>query len=75
MSLYLVRRGKYRVKELNCGLKQRKKLENKGFGVGSVIEKLHNSKQISKNLYLTEEGIVSLERRFASSVLVEKVEK
>ena len=75
MSLYLVKTGKYRVKELNCGYKMRRRLENMGFGVGCVVEKTHKPKTISQNDFLTSEGIISLTRRVTNSIFVEKVDK
>ena len=75
MSLYYVRRGRYRVKELNFGRKMERKLENLGFGVDCVVEKLHNPKMVSQHDFLTSVGKISLERRVSNSIFVEKVDK
>ena len=74
MSLYLVKRGKYRVKYLSCGYKLRKRLENMGFGVGEVVEKLYKRKTVDQNKILTSKGEISLSKRFLMSILVEKVD-
>lgn len=74
MSLYLAKKGKYRVKELNFGFKMRRRLENLGFGVDSVIEKQYNPKMKNQTSFLTSEGIISLTRRITDSIIVEKVD-
>lgn len=73
MSLYLVKTGKYRVKELNCGRKLQKRLENLGFRPNCVVEKLYASQFDHRHEYLTEEGKISLGRTLANSIIVEKV--
>lgn len=75
MSLYSVRKGTYRVKRLDFGYKLRKRLENLGFGVGSVIQKAYSPKTKSQTEFLTSEGKISLTKRITNSIIVEKVDK